>query len=69
MLRALARPRLGVILLPGEARLLPLVEDVGDEVGAEVGVQGSCAGSVRAGGGGDDLFCERPVSATSVEGL
>lgn len=56
MLRALPRPRLGVILLPGEPCLLPLVEDVVDEVDAEISIQGSCAGLVWAGGCGDDLL-------------
>jgi len=56
MLRSLPNARFRVILFPGKARFLPLVEDVVDEVGAEFGVHGPCAVLVGAGGGGDELF-------------
>ena len=55
MLCALPRASLGIILFPREPRLLPLVEDDVDKIGAEVGIHGFCAGLVGAGGGGDVL--------------
>lgn len=55
MLRSLPRARFGVILLPGEARAFPLVEDVFDEVVAEGGVDGGGLGFVGAGLEGDVL--------------
>lgn len=39
VLRALARARLGVVLLPCEARLLPALVDGVDEVLAQAGVE------------------------------
>ena len=49
MLRSLSSARLGVILLPREARLFPLIEDVIHEVFPESGVDSGGLRFVRAG--------------------
>lgn len=49
MLRSLPSARFRVILLPREARPLPFIEDVFDEVLAKGGVDFGCLGLVRAG--------------------
>lgn len=48
MLRSLSGARFGIILLPREARSLPLVEDVVDEVFSERGVNSGGSGFVGA---------------------
>ena len=63
MLRPLSGSRLGIILFPREAGLLPFGKDVFDEVLAEGGVHACGAGLVWVGfgvggfGGGDVLRC------------
>lgn len=59
MLRALPFAGFGIILFPRKARLLPAVVDGGDEVGAEVRVQFSCARLVGAFLLGDGLVGRR----------
>lgn len=55
VLRALALPRLGVVLLPREARVLPAAEDGVDDVLAQARVQVRRRFLVRARLGGDFL--------------
>ena len=48
MLRSLAMPCLGVVLLPCEACSFPIVEDVFYKILAEIGIEFNCAGFVGA---------------------
>ena len=56
MLRALAVARFRVVLLPREARALPVGKHGVDKVGAESRVQGAGAGGVRGGRGEGDFL-------------
>ena len=47
----------GVVLLESETRVLPFLEDVLDQVLAQLGVHGCCALLMGAGLLGDVLFC------------
>lgn len=57
MLGPLARTGLGIILFPSEARAFPFVEDIGDEIRAQLGVDlcglgfDLCGRRVRLGDG------------------